>query len=133
MAAQLKNHTLSMNSQLQSQASNLDKMETLVLSNLESVTKVTENVTDHVSKGWKKSIATWTLLFIVMGVFLFCFLVIYSVPKRKNACLFWCDNKKQSDCLPRDYRKGKCKSKANRWIEDMKDDDDNNDNDGYGG
>ena len=68
-----------------------------------------------------------------MDMFLFYLLVIYSVPKRKNSCMFWCDNKIESFYSARIYRNEKCKCKADRCIEDMEDNDDEDNDDGYGG
>jgi len=90
MAAQMKSATLRMNTTLREQSSALDGMERTVTENLDRVTDVTAKVTDHVSRGWRKAAATWTLLFSVVGTFAFLFMTMRVAPKRRDACIFSC-------------------------------------------
>ena len=90
MAAQMKSATLRMNTTLREQSSALDDMEQTVTENLDQVTDVTTKVTDHVSRGWRKTAATWTLLFTVVGTFAFLFMTMRVAPKRRDACIFFC-------------------------------------------
>ena len=90
MAAQMKSATLRMNTTLREQSSALDDMEQTVTENLDQVTDVTTKVTDHVSRGWRKTAATWMLLFTVVGTFAFLFMTMRVAPKRRDACIFFC-------------------------------------------
>ncbi|GAX11400.1 hypothetical protein FisN_22Lh073 [Fistulifera solaris] len=90
MASQLKRETARIHSTLQQQTDQLDEMEDLVTENATKVTDLTKNVQEHVEKGWRKTIGTWTLVFTVAGAFLFCMVTISMVPKRQGTCLFFC-------------------------------------------
>eukprot|EP00591_Stephanopyxis_turris_P013416 CAMPEP_0195507872 /NCGR_PEP_ID=MMETSP0794_2-20130614/1232_1 /TAXON_ID=515487 /ORGANISM="Stephanopyxis turris, Strain CCMP 815" /LENGTH=851 /DNA_ID=CAMNT_0040634697 /DNA_START=75 /DNA_END=2630 /DNA_ORIENTATION=+ len=92
MAAQLKASTRNMNVTLKQQNQELYEMEDMATQNLDQVTNVTDHVTEHVKSSWNKKWATWSLLFGNMLVFFCVFLVIRTVPKRKNHCLFWCSS-----------------------------------------
>ena len=91
MAAHMKKATLRINATLKDQARDLDDMEDVVARNLDNVADVTDRVTDHVRSGWRRSAAQWTLLFSVAGTFIFLFMTMRVVPKRKSACLFFCE------------------------------------------
>ena len=65
-------------------------MEDLATKNVEKVSKVADNVTDHNKKSWRNTLATWTIIFTVLGSFLFCMMTIRMVPKQRNKCLFFC-------------------------------------------
>jgi hypothetical protein len=98
MASQLKRETARIHSTLQQQTDQLDEMEDLVTENATKVTDLTKNVQEHVSKGWRKTIGTWTLLLTVVGAFLFCLVTISMVPKREGTCLFFCSKTEDQYC-----------------------------------
>ncbi|KAL3762873.1 hypothetical protein ACHAWU_001020 [Discostella pseudostelligera] len=92
MASRLKSSTLAMNATLQNQTKELDSMEALAQSNLDQVTHTTKDVEGRLAKkrGWKKQLATWSLIGTVVGMWVLCFMVIRTVPKRNigNVQLF---------------------------------------------
>lgn len=90
MAARLKESTKHMNTTLRAQTEELGEMEDLATKNVEKVGNVADNVTQHNRKSWKSTLATWTVLFAVLGSFAFCFMTIRMVPKQRNKCLFFC-------------------------------------------
>ncbi|GAX22283.1 hypothetical protein FisN_22Hh073 [Fistulifera solaris] len=98
MASQLKRETARIHSTLQQQTDQLDEMEDLVTENATKVTDLTKNVQEHVAKGWRKTMGTWTLLFTVAGAFLFCMVTISMVPKREGTCLFFCAKTEDQYC-----------------------------------
>ena len=85
LAARLKSSTLAMNATLQTQTHDLEDMEQLAQNNLDSVSSTTQKVENRLKskKGWKKRFATWSLIGSVVGMFVFCFLVMRTVPKRR--------------------------------------------------
>jgi len=95
MAAQMKSATLRMNTTLKEQTNALDDMEDVVTENLDNVTDVTEKVETHVRRGWKKTAKTWSLLLSVIGTFAFLFVTMRAAPKRRDACLFFCDRSRR--------------------------------------
>jgi len=60
-------------------------MEQIAQTNLDSVSTTTKKVEDRLKskKGWKKRLATWSLIGVVVGMWVFCFMVIRTVPKRQ--------------------------------------------------
>jgi hypothetical protein len=90
MAAEMKAATQNIHSTIQKQTGNLGEMEDVVEQNVQDVTKVVQNVQQHNANTWKTSIGTWTLLFTLVGVFVSCLLTIFTIPKRADACLFFC-------------------------------------------
>lgn len=98
MASKLKQETARIHSTLQQQTGKLDEMEDLVTENVSNVTHLAKDVQEHVSKGWSKTIGTWTMLFTVVGAFLFCMVTISMVPKREGACLFFCNKAEDQFC-----------------------------------
>jgi hypothetical protein len=64
-------------------------MQEAVTQNFDSVSNVTETVTDRNRRGWSKNIATWTLFASCLGTFIFLFATMRIMPKRQNACLFF--------------------------------------------
>ncbi len=83
MASRLKSTTLAMNATLQSQTKDLDSMEQLAQSNLDQVTHTTKDVEGRLKKrGWKKQFATWSLIGTVVGMWVICFMVMRTAPKR---------------------------------------------------
>jgi ribosome recycling factor len=92
MAAQMKAATQNIHSTIQQQTGHLGEMEDVVEQNVQDVTKVVQNVKDHNVKTWKSSIGTWTLLLTLVGVFAFCLMTIFTIPKRPGACLFFCQD-----------------------------------------
>lgn len=96
MAAQMKVATQNIHSTLQAQTKGLDEMEQVVEQNVQDVTQVAQNVQDHNTRAWKSTIGTWTLLFTIVGIFVFTLLTIFTIPKRSDACLFFCSSKASS-------------------------------------
>jgi hypothetical protein len=85
MASRLKSSTLAMNATLQSQTKDLDDMEHMAQTNLDQVTDTTKKVEARLTKqrGWKKRLATWSMIGTVIGMWILCFMVMKTVPKRK--------------------------------------------------
>jgi hypothetical protein len=98
MASQMKTETARIHATLQNQAVGLDKMEDLTSENVVKVTQVATDVQQHVSANWTRAIGTWTLLFTVLGTFLFCLVTISMIPKRPGACLFNCPKADEQFC-----------------------------------
>ncbi len=96
MATQLKQSSLHIKSTLASQNVHLDEMETLAQQNLDKTKDVTDKVTDENRRRWRKGAGRWIVFFIVLGTFVFCFLTIRLVPRRKGACLFFCEHDRSS-------------------------------------
>ena len=92
MASRLKEGTVSMHSTLKSQAKDLDEMEDITEKNLADVEIATDKVGEHVSKGWGRTATKWVVFFSVLGTFSFAFMTIRVAPRRKEACLFYCDS-----------------------------------------
>mmetsp|Transcript_18537 Transcript_18537/g.40103 ORF Transcript_18537/g.40103 Transcript_18537/m.40103 type:complete len:797 (+) Transcript_18537:94-2484(+) len=85
LATRLKSSTLAMNATLQTQTHDLEDMEQLAQSNLDSVSSTTKKVEDRLAKkrGWKKRLTTWSLVGSVIGMWVFCFLLMRTIPKRR--------------------------------------------------
>ncbi|KAL7543593.1 hypothetical protein ACHAXR_012887 [Thalassiosira sp. AJA248-18] len=85
MASRLKSSTLAMNVTLQTQTKELGDMETLAQTNLDTVTDTAQKVEERLvrKKGWKKRLATWSLIGTVVGMWVLCFVIMRTVPKRK--------------------------------------------------
>jgi hypothetical protein len=85
MAARLKSSTLAMNATLQTQTKDLESMEDIAQANLDNVSSTTKKVEQRLAKkkGWKKRIATWSMIFTVIGMWVLCFMIMRTVPKRK--------------------------------------------------
>jgi hypothetical protein len=90
MAAQMKAATQNIHSTIRQQTGHLGDMEDVVEQNVQDVTKVVQNVQQHNANTWKSSIGTWTLLFSLVAVFVACLMAIFTIPKRADACLFFC-------------------------------------------
>ena len=91
MAAQMKQATQNIHTTLRQQTGQLlDEMETVVEQNKQDVTKVVQNVQQHNASSWRSTLGTWTLFFFLVGVFVVCFMTILTVPKRPEACIFFC-------------------------------------------
>ena len=122
MAAQMKSATLRMNTTLREQSNALDDMEQTVTQNLDQVTDVTTKVTDHVSKGWRKTAATWTLLFTVIGTFAFLFMTMRVAPKRRDACIFFCDSRYHAERRSSEYEAkwNQAEEERKRLLEELR-------------
>ena len=122
MAAQMKSATLRMNTTLREQSNALDDMEQTVTQNLDQVTDVTTKVTDHVSKSWRKTAATWTLLFTVIGTFAFLFMTMRVAPKRRDACIFFCDSRYHADRRSSEYEAkwNQAEEERKRLLEELR-------------
>ena len=85
MATRLKQSTLAMNATLQTQTKDLDDMEEIAQSNLDQVTDTAKKVEQRLQakRGWKKRVATWSLVGTVIGMWILCFVVMRTVPKRQ--------------------------------------------------
>ena len=85
MASRLKSSTLAMNATLQTQTKELDDMEQLAQTNLDQVTDTTKKVEARLAKqrGWKKQLIAWSVIGTVIGMWVLCFMVVRTVPKRK--------------------------------------------------
>lgn len=85
MATRLKSSTMAMNATLKTQTKDLDSMEELAQTNLDRVSDTAKKVEDRLKrkKGWKKTLATWSLIGTVVGVWVLCFMVMRTLPKRK--------------------------------------------------
>ena len=90
MAARLKDQTAHLHSKLQSQTADLGQVETVTADQVDAVTAVAHDVTQHVAAGWSRTFQTWTLLLMIVGGFVFGLVTIQMVPKRQGACLFFC-------------------------------------------
>jgi hypothetical protein len=90
MAKQLKTSSLAIKSTLANQNQQLEEIETITMSNLDKTKDMTDKVTEEVKRGWRKAASRWFIFIIILGTWMFCFLTIRVVPKRKNACLFFC-------------------------------------------
>jgi hypothetical protein len=98
MASQMKAETARIHATLQNQTVGLDQMEDIASENVVKVTQVAQDVQQHVAANWTKAIGTWTLLFTVLGTFLFCLVTISMIPKRSGACLFFCAKTDEQFC-----------------------------------
>ncbi|KAL7546971.1 hypothetical protein ACHAWF_010292 [Thalassiosira exigua] len=85
MAARLKDSTQTMNATLKSQTEDVDVLGELAQTNLDQVTDTTKKVEERLArnKGWKKKLATWSLIGTVLGTWVLCFMVMRTVPKRR--------------------------------------------------
>lgn len=93
MAQQMKDQTSTIHSRLQQQNQTLlSDMEDTAAHNMEQVTQVARDTEQHVKAGWTRSVATWTLFLTVVMAFLASLVIIGTIPKRPQACLFFCKN-----------------------------------------
>ena len=85
MATRLKSSTLAMNATLQTQTKDLESMEDIAQANLDNVSSTTKKVEERLAKkkGWKKRLATWSMIGTVVGMWVLCFMIMRTVPKRK--------------------------------------------------
>ena len=108
MADHLKSSSLNIKSTIASQNQDLQEMETMAEENLDKTKDVTEKVETENRKGWRRAMGKWITFFFILGTWVFCFLTIRVVPKRKNACIFFCDeyeNKDDSSYFEPEYSK----------------------------
>jgi hypothetical protein len=99
MTEQLKASTQRMNSTIRGHSDHLEAMETLATENLHQIGKATDRIDDYNKKSWQSTLATWTLMIIVFSSFLFCMLIIRTIPKRKNTsipCFMNCNSNDKS-------------------------------------
>jgi hypothetical protein len=90
MASQLKRQTEAIHHTLQTQNAHLGDMEGIVETNVDQVDRLAKDVTQHVRKGWTRTLATWMVIMVVAIAFVLCCLVILMIPKRPGACLLFC-------------------------------------------
>ncbi len=107
MATQLKQSTMNINTTLTFQNLELDNVETLAICNLDKTKNIQEDVTEHVKvTGWKKNVGRWIVFFLILGTWIFCFLMIRVIPKRQNTCFFFCESNER-DNNNVDYDRGR--------------------------
>jgi hypothetical protein len=83
MASQLKHHTSQIHSQLRGQTEHLvSDMETVAEHNVEAVTDVAAATQQHVQRGWRRSVTTWTVLITIGVAFFATLLTIVTIPQR---------------------------------------------------
>ena len=134
MASQLKQSTMNINSTLVSQNIDLDNVETLAQNNLDKTKNVKDEVTDHVkATGWRKNVGRWIVFFVILGTWVFCFLTIRVVPRRKNACLFFCDKDNRDSTVNNKNKKNHKHQKQRRkqYDDDYYYDDNDNEDSSY--
>jgi hypothetical protein len=112
MASQLKHHTSQIHSQLRGQTEHLlSDMETVAEHNVEAVTDVAAATQQHVQRGWRRSVTTWTVLFAIGVAFVATPLTILTIPQRKlsssRSCLFFCPQTPRPDQFCRTLSNGK--------------------------
>jgi ankyrin repeat protein len=88
MARRMKDATQGIQNTLQQQtAKTLNELETVAEQNMEDVTKVATNVKEHVAARKKSSWASWTTMILIVGVFAFALVTIFTVSKSPEASL----------------------------------------------
>lgn len=88
MARHMKEATMGISSTLQKQTqSTLNELETVAEQNVQDMSRVTANVTEHNQKQWRKNFSTWSMMFLLVGIFVFTMLMIFTLPKHPNASL----------------------------------------------
>ncbi len=88
MAKQMKESTQGIRKTLQKQNANtLHELENVAEQNMEDVSKVASNVKEHVVANRRSSWATWTTMILIVGVFIFCLVTIFTIPKHPDANL----------------------------------------------
>ena len=95
MASQLKASTTRMNQSLKSQTQQLDEMGALAEQNVHQVGQAANNVNTHLKQRWSTTIATWTMMVLVLGTFFTVMFVMRWIPKRSNTsipCFGFCNN-----------------------------------------
>ncbi|KAL3769927.1 hypothetical protein ACHAWO_001875 [Cyclotella atomus] len=85
LASHLKSSTLAMNATLSSQTRELEEFETIAQNNLQEVSSTAKAVEHRLiqKKGWKKRLGTVSLICVLVGMWIVCFMVIRTVPKRR--------------------------------------------------
>ena len=104
MAEQMKHETARIHSTLQHQTQNLTELEQVATDQVDQVTAVAKDVQEHVASNWTRTVSTWTMIFLLVGVFAFTLATIVMVPKRN--CLFCRETADQLFCrvLPNGQR-----------------------------
>lgn len=88
MAKQMKESTQGIRKTLQTQNANtLNELENVAEQNMEDVSKVASNVKEHVVANQKSSWATWTTMILILGLFVFTLVTIFTIPKHPDANL----------------------------------------------
>lgn len=98
MAAQMKNETERIHTNLRGQKTNLSEMEDVAAENVDHLSSVARDVNEHVAQGWGKAVGTWTLIMTVAAAFVFCMITIQIIPKRQGACLIFCGKPDDQFC-----------------------------------
>ena len=97
MARQMKEATQHIQGRIQQQTgTTLNELEAVAEENVNDVTKVAKDVSEHNSDTNKSTWATWTVLIALVGVFCFSLITIFTIPKSPSACLFMCGNNNKS-------------------------------------
>lgn len=102
LASHLKSFTLAMNATLSSQTRELEEFETIAQHNLQEVSSTAKAVEHRLiqKKGWKKRLGTVSLICLLVGMWIVCFMVIRTVPKRKIDYRKWSGWKIPSISIP---------------------------------
>ena len=86
MAKQMKDATQGINAKIKQQAqSTLDELEKVAEQNVQDVTAVTQNVQNHNTTRQKSNWGTWTMLFVIIGIFITLLITIFTIPKTSGA------------------------------------------------
>ena len=97
MARQMKEATQHIQGRIQQQTgTTLNELEAVAEENVNDVTQVAKDVSEHNSDTNKSTWATWTVLVALVGVFCFSLITVFTIPKSPSACLFFCGNNNQS-------------------------------------
>jgi hypothetical protein len=89
MARQMKDASQGIQSQLTMQtAHTLSELQDVAETNIQEVTKVVQNVSQHHQNRWKTSLGTWTMILSLVGLFFVTMVIVFTIPKRPNVCLF---------------------------------------------
>ncbi|CAJ1959313.1 unnamed protein product [Cylindrotheca closterium] len=88
MARHMKEATMGISNTLQQQnQSTLNELETVAEQNAQDMSKVTTDVTDHNRRQWRKNFSTWSMMFLLVGIFVFTMLMIFTLPKHPTGSL----------------------------------------------
>ena len=91
MAKRMKDATKGIQHTLEQQTTNtLSQLEDVAEQNVQDVRIVSQNVQQHNTKRWRSQLGTWTLLFSLVGIWVFSLVTVFTIPKRPNACLLFC-------------------------------------------
>mmetsp|Transcript_36645 Transcript_36645/g.88816 ORF Transcript_36645/g.88816 Transcript_36645/m.88816 type:complete len:308 (+) Transcript_36645:122-1045(+) len=88
MARHMKEATMGIHNTLQQQnQSTLNELEIVAEQNVQDMSKVATDVTEHNQRQWRKNFSTWSMMFLLVGIFVFTMLMIFTLPKHPTASL----------------------------------------------